>query len=88
MLPLSEAAASPFPSLNYLGMKYDIVRGNPQPRGKGAFDPGFDGSNSVVDLGDKASPRHRHGLRCEAMIRHGVAPGLASLPHASRSCDT
>jgi hypothetical protein len=42
----------PFPNINYLGMRYDLVKANPQPTQKGVFDPGFEGGKSVVDMSD------------------------------------
>jgi hypothetical protein len=48
-----------FPSINYLGMRYNLVQGNPQPLGSNVFDPGFAGAKSVVDMSDFSQVRSR-----------------------------
>ena len=41
-----------FPNINFLGMRYDIVKSNPLPTDTGEYNPAFDGGKNVVDMSD------------------------------------
>jgi len=77
-------------NIHYAGQGYDIVRGNPRCAGgcKAAFDPGFFGTGSVIDLSysGRTTPDGRYLIPDSLDIESAVACSLVtetSVVHSS-----